>query len=114
MLIVDDNLPLAENIAEILEIEGVRAVVVTSAEDALAKTTQKMPRVIVTDYRLPGMNGVELLKTLAKAGVRARAVVISAYSDGSTIKDAEEAGAAFVPKPLDFPTLFELVREGLT
>jgi len=113
VLIVDDNLELAENIAEILQLEGLSAEVVASAEDALARTAESAPRAIVTDYRLPGMNGAQLLRTLARAGVQARAVVISAYTDSSTMRDAEDAGAAFVPKPLDFETLLDLVRVGL-
>jgi len=111
VLIVDDNVQLAENIAEILEFEGYRTDVAVSAEEALTKVPTYAPAVVVTDYRLPGMNGAQLVRTLRTAGLRARAVVISAHTDDSTIQEAMDAGAQFVPKPLDFKKLSLLVGD---
>jgi DNA-binding response OmpR family regulator len=111
VLIVDDNVQLAENIAEILEFEGFRTDVAESAEEALQKAPGYGPAVVVTDYRLPGMNGAQLVRTLRTAGLRARAVVISAHTDDSTIQEATDAGAQFVPKPLDLKKLSLLVAE---
>jgi two-component system response regulator VicR len=112
VLIVDDNVQLAENIAEILEFEGYRTDVAVSAEEALTKVPAYAPEVVVTDYRLPGMNGAQLVRTLRTAGLRARAVVISAHTDDSTIQEATDAGAQFVPKPLDFKKLSLLLGDG--
>jgi DNA-binding NtrC family response regulator len=109
VLIVDDNVQLAENIAEILEFDGHRTDVAVSAEEALSKLPIYSPEVVVTDYRLPGMNGAQLVRRLRSAGVRARAVVISAHTDDSTIQEATDAGAQFVPKPLDFKRLSVLL-----
>jgi DNA-binding NtrC family response regulator len=111
VLIVDDNVQLAENIAEILEFDGHLTNVAVSAEDALTKVPICSPEVVVTDYRLPGMNGVQLVRTLRNAGLRARAVVISAHTDDSTIQEAADAGADFVPKPLDLKRLSVLVGD---
>ena len=112
VLIVDDNAGLAENIAEILELDGHTAVVAASAEEALAKAPASDPEVVVTDYRLPGINGADLVKRFKQMGVRVRAVVISAYTDERTIREATDAGADFVAKPVDFRRLSQLVREG--
>jgi len=112
VLIVDDNVQLAENIAEILESEGYRTDVAGSAEEALKKLPSYAPEVVLTDYRLPGMNGAELVRTLRIAGLQARAVVISAHTDDSTVQDATEAGAQFVPKPIDLTKLSLLVGRG--
>ncbi len=109
VLIVDDNVELAENIAEILESEGHRTDVAVSAEEALRMVPIYAPEVVVTDYRLPGMNGAQLVRTLRIGGLRARAVVISAHTDDSTVQEATEAGADFVPKPLDLTKLSLLV-----
>jgi two-component system, OmpR family, response regulator VicR len=111
VLIVDDNVQLAENIAEILEFEGFRTDVALSAEEALKKVPVYAPEVVVTDYRLPGMNGAQLVRMLRTAGVRARAVVISAHTDDSTIQEATDAGAQFVAKPVDFKILSVLVGD---
>jgi DNA-binding response OmpR family regulator len=110
VLIVDDNLDLAENIAEILELDGFVTDIAPSAEDALEKIRETEPSVLVTDYRLPGANGASLVRQLREMGLRVHAVVISAYTDESTMADAKEAGAAFLPKPVDFQILGRVIR----
>ena len=110
VLIVDDNVGLAENIAEILGIDGHTTVLAASAE-ALAMAFASDPEVIVTDYRLPGINGADLVKQFRKMRTPVCAVVISAYTDERTMREAKDAGAKFVAKPVDFRLLSRLVRE---
>jgi DNA-binding NtrC family response regulator len=111
ILIVDDNVGLAENIAEILEIDGYVTSVAASAEEALTKTALPPPDVVVTDYRLPGISGATLVRRLQEMGLTVRAIVISAYTDEKTIEDARSAGAAFVAKPVDFQRLGQIITE---
>ena len=110
ILIIDDNLGLAENIAEILEMHGYRTEVAGSAEEALSKVGPPPPDVVVTDYRLPGINGASLVRELGGMGFHVSAIVISAFTDDGTIEDAKSAGAAFLPKPVDFEALGRLVQ----
>jgi two-component system NtrC family response regulator len=110
VLIVDDNVALAENIAEALELEGHETEVAITANEGLSKATSGSQDVIITDYRLPDISGAELVRRLRQLGLTVRAVVISAYTDDTTIEDARAAGASFMPKPVDFTTLGQLVR----
>ncbi len=110
VLIVDDNVDLAENIAEILGGEGFVTVVAASAEDALAMARAGVVDVLVTDFRLPGINGAELVRRLRRERADLHAVVISAYDNDETIDDAKDAGAAFMAKPVDFGALNTFVR----
>lgn len=112
VLIVDDNVALAENIAEILAIEGHATEVATSAEEALTKLRLVAPDVVVTDYRLPGISGAAFVRQFRQACRSVQAVVISAYTDDRTIRETKEAGAAFIAKPVDFILLSRLVRDG--
>ncbi len=112
VLIVDDNVGLAENIAEILGIDGHSTVVAASAEEALAMVGASDSEVIVTDYRLPGINGADLVRQFRKMRTTVCAVVISAYTDELTMREAKDAGAEFVAKPVDFRRLSQLVRAG--
>lgn len=105
ILIIDDNVNLAENIAEILQLDGYAAEVAASGEEALSKAASGQLDVVVTDYRLPDTNGAALLRRLREIGVQARAIVMSAYTDDQTIADAASAGAAFVAKPVDLNLL---------
>jgi DNA-binding NtrC family response regulator len=109
VLIVDDNVNLAENIAEILQMAGYVTEVASSAEEALPRALAERPAVVVTDYRLPGENGVELVKTIRRTHAQVRAVVISGYADEPAIRAAHDAGAAFLPKPVDLVALSRLI-----
>jgi two-component system, response regulator PdtaR len=111
VVIVDDNVALAENIAEILNLDGFASEVFGSAEEALPTALGEAVAIVVTDYRLPGMTGPELVKRIRAQGKNLRAVVISAYSDERTMKAAIEAGAHFLSKPLDYVWLTNFVRE---
>jgi DNA-binding response OmpR family regulator len=110
ILIIDDNVGLAENIAEILELHGYATEVAASAEEALAMVGPPPPDVVVTDYRLPGINGASLVRELRRQGIPVCAVVISAFTDDRTVEDARSAGASFVAKPVDFAALERLVE----
>jgi DNA-binding NtrC family response regulator len=112
VLIVDDNLSLAENIAEILQIDGHITRFVGSAEEAFPNALEDEPDVVVTDYRLPGINGAMFVKEFLCTHTRARAMVISAYTDTTTIAAAMNAGATFMGKPLDLKLLGRWVGEG--
>jgi DNA-binding response OmpR family regulator len=109
VLIVDDNLDLAENIAEILQIDGHLTDIAGSAEDGLSKALKNEPDVVVTDYRLPGINGAVFIKQFLVTRARVIAVVISAYTDEGTMKEARDSGATFMAKPVDFKVLSRLV-----
>ena len=109
MLIVDDNQDLAENIAEILSMRGFATEIATSAEEALPKALPDGPGILVTDYRLPGMTGADLVREIRQQRAALRAVVISAYTDDRTISAAKSAGADFLPKPVDFGALSRLL-----
>lgn len=104
VLVVDDHLDLAENLAEILEGVGYQAVVAGSAEEALERVAGGDIAALVTDFRLPGRNGVELIAELNRRGQRLPAVVISAFTDEKAVEEARRAGAADVlvkPVPLE-------------
>ena len=109
VLIVDDNQDLAENIAEILSLKGFATEIATSAEEALPKALPDGPGILVTDYRLPGMTGAELVRAIRLKRSAVVAVVMSAYTDDLTISAARSAGADFLPKPVDFASLSDLL-----
>ena len=113
VLVVDDNVEYAQNIAEILEINGYATKVLSTAEDALPMAMDPRITLVVTDYRLPGMNGVELVRRILSERGDVRAVVISAYADDATVQAARQLGAIFLPKPVDLTALGSVVRPGV-
>lgn len=109
VLVVDDNQALAENMAELLSAGGHTADVAFTAEEALSKALESDVDVVMTDFRLPGMNGAELVVCLRRARKGFYAVVVSAHNDESTITAASEAGAAFLSKPLNLAVLSDFI-----
>ncbi len=111
LLIVEDDADLAENLAEILEGIGCQSVIAHSAERALELLEHEKLDGVITDFRLPGLDGVELISKLREKGVPLPVVVISAWMDSRVAEQAEAAGALEVlPKPVDLERLFRLVE----
>ncbi len=112
LLIVDDHVDLAENLAEILAEAGYHADIAETAEQALDCLSQTEYQGVITDFRLPGRSGVELLVELRRAGHTLPVVMVSAFADTEVVARAEQVGALEVlPKPVDFDRLFSLVAE---
>jgi two-component system OmpR family response regulator/two-component system copper resistance phosphate regulon response regulator CusR len=112
VLIVDDNADLADNLAEILQIDGHVTEVAGSGEEGLEKALGGDLDVIVTDYRLPGISGAVFIERIRQKGCPCLALVISAYTDDQTIREAREAGATFMAKPVDFKVLSQWIQTG--
>ena len=111
ILVVDDQIELAENIAEVLQGLGFETVVASSAEDGLAVIKQGGITALVTDFKLPGRSGADLIADIRHAGVRIPALMMSAYTDERTIDASQAAGAwLFLPKPVPLAALMEAFR----
>ena len=109
VLIVDDNQDLAENIAEILSMRGYTTEIATSAEEALPKAIPDGPGILVTDYRLPGMSGADLVREIRQVR-RGRTCRRDQRVHGrSDDLGRRSAGADFLPKPVDFASLSQLL-----
>ena len=113
VLIVDDHRPLADNLAEILDTEGFAPLVVESGEEALQVCRSgRVLALIITDFKLPGLDGANLVRTLRREDVDVPVLLISAYTDQETIDTANAAGVnAVLAKPVDIPDLVRRVHE---
>lgn len=110
ILVIDDNTALAENIAEILEELGVDVHLAETAEIALARFDEHPWSLVVTDVRMPGIDGIELLARIKDRSPSTPVLVMTGYADLNTIARAHDSGAlAVVHKPLDLDALLELV-----
>jgi DNA-binding response OmpR family regulator len=106
VLVVDDQLELAENIAEILQGIGFETEVSGSAEAGLERVARGGITAVVTDYRLPGESGAHMIEELRRRGERIPVLMMSAYTDEETIDRSRAAGAwLFLPKPVPLPSL---------
>ena len=110
ILIVDDHVDLADNLAEILANAGYETLVEASAEAGLERISQGGIVALISDYRMPGTNGVEFIREIRRRGYHMPVVMISAFADDDTVMRARAAGAAEVlAKPVDIQKLTTLV-----
>ena len=111
VLVVDDNRELAENIAEILELEGIDSTIAIDGASALSALRKSRFDMVITDIRMPGMNGVELVRAIRNQWPAMLVVVMSAYSSDATLDEAVAAGALDVLfKPVDLEVVVKLIH----
>jgi DNA-binding NtrC family response regulator len=111
VLVIDDNADLAENIAEILEDCGVDVHLAADAKQALDCFDARKWSLVVTDVRMPGVDGLELLSLIKERSPGTPVLVMTGFADRDTIARAHHSGAlAVVHKPLDLDAFLELVE----
>jgi len=111
VLVVDDNRQLAENLAELLSDEGCSVRTAFSAEEALRAAADAHFDLVLTDIRMPGMNGVELVRRLAQREPTATYLLMTAYTSDQVLSAASHLGVvrAVLAKPLAVERLLELL-----
>lgn len=109
VLVVDDNVDLAENLRELLELEGFDVQVFTSPAAALAKKDELEFDAALLDIRMPDIDGIELCAALAPSHPKAVFVLMTAFTSEARLADVAGSGArAILKKPLPFEQLLEL------
>ncbi len=101
MLIVDDNDALREALKAVFE-DDFELSFAASGEEALTQYRRSTPQVVLMDYRMPGLDGIETLQQLRSEAPDSRVVLMSAYDELPTVIQAMRQGATdFVGKPFD-------------
>jgi DNA-binding NtrC family response regulator len=114
VLIVDDEPRMADSIAVALRRRGHDCVVAGSGSEALARHSEQSADVVITDLRMPGMDGLELLDKLAEVDPGVPVIVLTAHGDVPSAVDAMQRGAFhFLTKPFDNDELRSLVLRAL-
>ncbi|MCK5581124.1 MAG: sigma-54-dependent Fis family transcriptional regulator [Candidatus Omnitrophica bacterium] len=102
ILIVDDEPLIRESLYEILRIEGYRAHMAQTAEEALEVVGSQKVDIVLTDLKLPKMNGIELLIRLKQSYPEIEIVLITGYGTVETAVEAMKNGAYdYVVKPVN-------------
>ncbi len=115
LLIVDDEINVTRSLARSMR-DQFTIFTATSAPEALEIIDNNEIHVVLTDQRMPGMTGVELLKEIRVRNPQINGLILSGYSDSAALVDAINLGSVrgFIPKPWDITTLKEKVIETVT
>jgi two-component system response regulator FixJ len=111
VFVIDDDEAALHSLLTLLRAEGLAAVGFSSAVGFLDALTRDHRGCVVTDVRMPHMDGVELLRRLRACGNRLPVIMITGHADIGVAVQAMKAGAAeFIEKPFESEVLLRLIR----
>jgi DNA-binding NtrC family response regulator len=111
ILLVDDDTALVTSLSEALRDLGVEVETAGSAEVALTLLARGTPDLVLTDIRMPGLDGIELLELVRERAPSTDVVLMTAYDDMPTVVRGMRAGALdFLVKPINLDELEDVLR----
>ncbi|MBP2307094.1 response regulator [Azospirillum melinis] len=114
VLLIDDDAEVLDSSRQTLELEGFAVEAVTEPEAGLARLGASWPGVVVTDVRMPGMDGFALLERVRAADAEVPVVLVTGHGDIAMAMRAVREGAYdFIEKPAEPDHLVEVVRRAL-
>src|SRR2546427_2641927 len=93
ILVVDDEQSMAQFLAIVLRKEGYQVTTVNNGRDALEKVKTDNFDVVITDIKMPGMDGIQLLQGIKKLDATLPVVIMTAYASQQSAIDAVNLGA---------------------
>jgi len=114
ILVVDDDETVRRSLGQTLERDGLQVRLAESAERALALLPEGAPDIVLSDVKMPGLDGIELLRLLRERLPDTDVILMTAYDDMPTVVAAMREGAAdFLSKPLELTELRAVIARVL-
>ncbi|MFZ1398538.1 MAG: response regulator [Candidatus Promineifilaceae bacterium] len=116
ILVVDDHFEMLEFLRSMLELsnQDCEVLAVPSAEEGLLELRRSQFDLLITDVRLPGMSGFDLVRRLKALGRELPVIMITAYSSSQGKKEAADLGVyRYFQKPLDTDSVLTAVHTAL-
>ncbi len=117
ILIVDDEGLVIRSLDRLLKKDGYQIIAVATADEAVSEIKKSNFDLIITDIRMPGKNGVQMIQEVrsllvAENRKKIPEIVITGYADEETSNEMEKLGVAeYIYKPFDIRQFLELVRK---
>ena len=119
ILAIDDDILVRESLKSLLERSGFEAACVSSGEEALHLLSKEVFDLVITDIRMPKMNGIETIKAIREERSRfgkapLPEIVLTAYDDEPVRDEARRLGVKeFVLKPFELQDFIETIRKNV-
>lgn len=114
VMIVDDEQDITEMMSETLDLWGYNAITALDGEDALQKFRNSAVDLVITDLRLPKMDGIQLLEKIKDMNSATEVILFTGYPEVNSAIDAMKKGAFdYLIKPVDLSELKLKVERGL-
>lgn len=112
ILLVDDEREFVHTLSERLTTRNLESVVAYDGEQALAMVEQEAPEVMVLDLKMPGIDGLEVLRRVKQQSPATEVIILTGHGSEAEETLAEELGAfAYLHKPVDIDLLAKIMRE---
>lgn len=112
VLLVDDEMEFAQTLSKRLKLKNFRTEVVTRGEWALEHIGRDIPDIVLLDLRMPGMDGIDVLKNIKASYSDVQVIILSGQEIAGDREEAMRYGAFdFVRKPVDIELLAGKIKE---
>lgn len=102
ILIVDDQAGIRILLNEVFKKEGLRTLMAANGKEAFQQMEAHQPEIVLLDMRIPGMDGMEILKRLKEMQHNVKVIMMTAYGELDLIEESFHNGAAsYFTKPFD-------------
>ncbi len=111
ILVVDDDARVCSTFARNLRVAGYRVLTASGGEEGLATYARERPDISVVDLRMPGVDGLSVLRTIREDNPEAEVIITTGHGDKEEVVAALRGGASdFIAKPIDQVTLETALR----
>lgn len=114
VLVIDDQPGIRRLLFEVLSEEGYDVAVAANGLEGLEKSKDLNPDLTLMDMKMPGMDGIETLRELKRAGRGDKVIMMTAYGELDLVNEARQIGAFdYITKPFDIMELCRFIRENI-
>lgn len=114
VLVIDDEADIRESLEEILSLEGYEVTTAESGAAAIERAKTAHFDLVITDLKMPGMDGIEVLVRLKQLHPDMQVLVATGYASNETASTCLREGAYdYIRKPFDLDDLLRLIRKAI-
>jgi len=114
LLIVDDQYGIRMLLDEIFQKEGYETYQAANGQEALEIVKKENPHLVILDMKIPGMDGLEILKHIKQIDEQVKVIIMTAYGELDMIQEAMKLGAiTHFAKPFDIEEIKVAVKKEL-
>ncbi|MBI4431811.1 MAG: response regulator [Candidatus Omnitrophica bacterium] len=115
IMVVDDELEICAFLRSFFEERLYEVVTATSGEEALRKIEKERPQVVLLDIKMPGKDGIDVLRELKQKFPKVKVIMVTAVETSDKIEQAIKLGADnYITKPLSLEYLEMDVKDKIT
>jgi DNA-binding NtrC family response regulator len=112
VLLIDDEVEFISALAERLRLRGYDARALSQAGDAMEIIKNEPPHVVLLDFRMPGMDGIEVLKIIKKINPSIEVIMLTGHGDTRSVEEGMKSGAfEYIMKPVDIGELIVKINQ---